>query len=262
MTGGAALLLSVIVPVYNERRTLGAVLAAVARALPEVSKEIVIVDDCSEDGTREWLQSNFPSGERRGSVLELDANGNLTLSQMPANASITVRPIYHERNHGKGRALQTGFAAISGEVIVIQDADLEYDPNDWGQMYDLIARREVADVVFGSRFYGRPHRSLYFHHYLANRFISFLFNLVFNQTLTDIEACYKMMTRQVARSLRLTANDFGIEVEMSAEIARQRHLRIYELGISYCGRTYSEGKKVNWTDGVKAVWYIFKYRFR
>jgi hypothetical protein len=129
-------------------------------------------------------------------------------------------------------------------------------------MYDLIAVRKVADVVFGSRFYGRPHRSLYFHHYFANRLISLLFNIVFNQTLTDIETCYKMMTREVARSLRLAANDFGIEVEMSAGIARQRHLRIYELGISYYGRTYAEGKKINWQDGLKALWYVFKFCFR
>jgi hypothetical protein len=122
--------------------------------------------------------------------------------------------------------------------------------------------RKVADVVFGSRFYGRPHRSLYFHHYLANRLISLLFNMVFNQTLTDIETCYKMMTSGVARSLRLTANDFGIEIEMSAGIARQRNLRIYELGISYFGRTYTEGKKIRWKDGVKALWYIFKFSFR
>ncbi len=126
-------------------------------------------------------------------------------------------------------------------------------------MYDLIAVRKVADVVFGSRFYGRLHRSLHFHHYFANRLISLLFNITFNQTLTDIETCYKMMTREVARSLRATANDFGTEVEMSAEIARQRTLRIYELGIS---RTYAEGKKINWKDGLKALWYVFKFRFR
>jgi hypothetical protein len=129
-------------------------------------------------------------------------------------------------------------------------------------MYHLIAVRKVADVVFRSRFYRRLHRSLYFHHYLANRLISLLFNLVFNQTVTDIEACYKMMTSRVARSLRLTANDFGIEVEISAEVARQRNLRIYEIGISYFGRTLAEGKKINWKDGVKALWYIFKFRFR
>ena len=144
---------------------------------------------------------------------------------------------------------------------MIQDADLEYDPSDWARMYDLIATRKVADVVFGSRFYGRPHRSLYFHHYLGNRLISLLFNLLFNQTLTDIESCYKMMTSSVARSLRLTANDFGIEVEIGARIARQRNLRIYEVGISYFGRTYAEGKKIIWKDGVKALWYLVKYRF-
>jgi glycosyltransferase involved in cell wall biosynthesis len=153
---------------------------------------------------------------------------------LPKNSesTVTIHPIYHVQNRGKGGALQTGFAAFSGEVLIIQDADLEYDPIDWAQMYDLIAVRQVADVVFSSRFYGRPHRLLYFHHYLANRLISFLFNIVFNQTLTDIESCYKMMTGQVARSLRLTANDFGIEVELSAEIARQRKLRIYELGVT------------------------------
>ena len=162
----------------------------------------------------------------------------------------------------KGGGLQTGFAAISRDVVVIQDADLEYDPNDWERMYDLIAVRKVADVVFGSRFYGRPHRSLYFYHYLGNRLISLFFNLVFNQTLTDIEVCYKMMTSGVARSLRLTANDFGIEVEMSGKISRQRTLRIYELGISYFGRSYAEGKKINWKDGFKALWYVIKFRFR
>lgn len=253
--------LSVIIPVYNERHTLGATLKLVARTLPEVKKEIIVVDDGSKDGTREWLQDNFPDGPRDGSSVDLDSDGNICLAQ-ESESTVTIRPIYHEQNRGKGGALQTGFTAFTGEVLIIQDADLEYDPNDWALMYDLIAVRQVADVVFGSRFYGRPHRSLYYHHYLANRLISFLFNIVFNQTLTDIETCYKMMTGQVARSLRLTANDFGIEVELSAEIARQRKLRVYELGISYYGRTYAEGKKINWRDGVKALWYVFKFRFR
>jgi glycosyltransferase involved in cell wall biosynthesis len=256
----AKMLLSIIVPVYNERETLGAVLAAVGRSLPGVSKEIIVVDDGSTDGTREWLRVNFPDGARTGSAIELDGEANLAFSCAPADATITIHPIFHERNRGKGSGVQTGLAAIRGDVVVIQDGDLEYDPNDWEQMYDLIARRKVADVVFGSRFYGRPHRSLYFHHYLANRLISTLFNILFNQTLTDIEACYKMMTADVARSLRLTASDFGIEVEMSARIARQRHLRIYELGISYFGRTYAEGKKINWKDGVKALWHVIRYR--
>ena len=256
------MLLSIVIPVYNERPTLGTIICVVARTLPDVNKEIIVVDDCSKDGTREWLNINFPMGARSGSKIELDAEGNLAFAEEIAFSTVTVRPIFHERNKGKGGALQTGFAAISGDILVIQDADLEYDPSDWQQMYDLIAVRKVADVVFGSRFYGRPHRSLYFHHYFANRLISLLFNIVYNQTLTDVETCYKMMTRDVARSLRLTANDFGIEVEMSAEIARQRSLRIYELGISYYGRTYAEGKKINWEDGLKALWYVFKFRFR
>jgi glycosyltransferase involved in cell wall biosynthesis len=256
------LLFSVIIPVYNERQTLGTMLLLVARGLPSVDKEIVIVDDCSTDGTREWLKASFPDGSRSGSRLELDDTGNITLADALGASRVTIRPIYHERNQGKGGALRTGFGAISGDVIVIQDADLEYDPGDWGQMYDLIVHRKVADAVFGSRFYGRPHRSLYFHHYLANRMISFLFNIMFNQTLTDIESCCKMMTKQVAKSLHLTANNFGIEIEMSADIARQRNLRIYELGISYYGRTYAEGKKVTWVDGIKALYYIFKYRLR
>jgi glycosyltransferase involved in cell wall biosynthesis len=256
------MLLSVIIPVYNECPTLGTILIMVARVLPNVSKEIVIVDDCSNDGTREWLKANFPNGQRGGSMIDLDREGNITFTQVSGSSTVTVRPIYHERNRGKGGGLQTGFAAVTGDILVIQDADVEYDPNDWEQMYNLISVRKVADVVFGSRFYGRPHRSLYFHHYLGNRLISFLFNVVFNQTLTDIEVCYKMMTSRVARSLRLTANDFGIEVEISAEIARQRNLRIYELGISYFGRSYAEGKKINWKDGLKALWYVFKFRFR
>lgn len=253
-------MLSVVVPVYNEKSTLGSILALLSEVLPDVSKEIIVVDDCSKDGTREWLKTNFPDGARSGSTISVDGSGNLSFDASDG-PTITVRPIYHEINKGKGGGLQTGLAAITGDVVVIQDADLEYDPHDWVSMYDLIAKRKVADVVYGSRFYGRPHRSLYFHHYMANRLISLIFNLLYNQTLTDIETCYKMMTREVVRSLRLSATDFGIEVEISAGIAKQRHLRIYEMGITYYGRTYAEGKKINWKDGVKALWYLFKFRF-
>jgi glycosyltransferase involved in cell wall biosynthesis len=253
--------LSVVIPVYNERQTLGAVLVAVARALPGVPKDVIVVDDCSTDGTREWLKANFPLGARSGSVIALDAEGRLDVSAPTSQAQTSIVPLYHERNRGKGAALRTGLAAIGGDVVVIQDADLEYDPQDWGAMYDLIARRKVADVVYGSRFHGAAHRSLYFHHYLANRLISLLFNALYNQTLSDIETCYKMMTADVARALRLSAEDFGIEVEISARLARQRRLRIYELGITYFGRSYDEGKKINWKDGVKALWYLLKFRF-
>jgi glycosyltransferase involved in cell wall biosynthesis len=253
--------LSIIIPVYNERHTLGQVLAAVGGALPGVQKNIVVIDDCSTDGTREWLQSNFPVGARTGSEISVDGAGQLDVSASYTTARTSIEPLYHDRNRGKGAALRTGFAAARGEVVIIQDADLEYDPDDWKVMYALIADKKVADVVYGSRFYGKPHRSLYFHHYLANRLISLLFNILYNQTLSDIETCYKMMTAEVARSLRLSADDFGAEVEISANIARQRKLRIYELGISYYGRSYDEGKKINWKDGVKALWYLLKFRF-
>jgi glycosyltransferase involved in cell wall biosynthesis len=251
--------LSIVVPVYDEVRTLGSVLATLSTALPHVAKHIIVVDDCSKDGTREWLRTNFPEGARTGTKIVLDADGNLDFASTDG-ATMTVQVIFHESNRGKGGSLRTAFAAITGDVVVIQDADLEYDPHDWVEMYDLIAVRRVADVVYGSRFYGRSHGSPYYHHYLANRLISELFNLCFNQALTDIETCYKMMTREVLRSLRLTSNDFGIEIEMSAQIAKQRKLRIHEIAISYCGRTYDEGKKINWKDGLKAFWYVFKFR--
>jgi glycosyltransferase involved in cell wall biosynthesis len=252
--------LSVIIPVYNERHTLGTLLATVCRALPQVEKELVIIDDCSKDGTREWLQANFPDGPRTGSLLDLDAGGRLTFGEYPGSAAVTVRPLYHERNRGKGGGIQTGLAAATGDIVVIQDADLEYDPQDWAPMYDLIAVRKVADVVYGSRFHGRPHRSLYFHHYMANRLISFTFNVLFNQTLSDVEVCYKMFTREVKDALRITCDDFGFEIQISAQVSLARKWRIYEVGISYFGRTYAEGKKINWKDGLKAFWYLIKFR--
>jgi len=230
--------LSVVIPAYNERATIARLLQLVTRALPDVSKEIIVVDDCSTDGTREWLQANIGNGP-----------------------GFEMKVIYHERNRGKGAAVRSALAAATGDVIVIQDADLEYDPNDWAEMYALIAVRKIADVVYGSRFYGRPHRSLYFHHYIANRLISFLFNVLYNQTLTDVEVCYKMFTREVRDSLRLTCNDFGFEIQISAQVSLARQWRIYETGISYYGREYQEGKKIRWQDGVKALWYLVRFRF-
>jgi glycosyltransferase involved in cell wall biosynthesis len=252
--------LSVIVPVFNERQTLPLLLATVARALPEAEKEILIIDDCSSDGTREWLKASLGAAERHASRLDLDESGNLILEGRPGPGTIALRPFYHERNLGKGGGIQTGLAAATGDIIVIQDADLEYDPQDWGPMYDLIAVRKVADVVYGSRFFGRPHRSLYFHHYLANRLISLVFNLLYNQTLSDVEVGYKMFTRAVRDSLNITCNDFGCEIQIGAQICQARKWRIYEVGIHYYGRTYAEGKKINWKDGVKAFWYLLKFR--
>jgi len=253
--------LSVVIPVYNERETLGTVLAMVSEVLPTVSKELIVVDNCSTDGTREWLKANFPDGARTSGPIALDSSGNLKFA--PAGgADVTVRPIYQPYNRGKGGSLRTGFAAVTGDVVVIQDADLEYDPHDWVAMYDLIAVRKIADVVYGSRFYGRPRRSMSFFHYMGNRVISLLFSMLFNHKLSDVETCYKMMTSDVLRSLRLSLDDFGADLEIGMQIARQRNLRIYELAITYYGRTPAEGKKVNWRDGLKAIWYLIKFRLR
>jgi glycosyltransferase involved in cell wall biosynthesis len=251
MSGLAVPDLSILMPVYNEIGSIAAILDIVRDTLPNVRKNIVLVDDGSRDGTRDWLTERFPVNKEEDS-------GPRKSHDLSPSCSITV--IFHTRNKGKGGAIQTAMRAADGDVIVIQDADLEYDPSDWIVMYGLIAEKKVADVVYGSRFYGKPHRSLYFHHYLANRLISTIFNVIFNQTLTDIETCYKMFTREVLRSLNITANDFGIEVQISAQIASARKWRIYETGIHYYGRTYHEGKKINWKDGLKALWYLLKYR--
>lgn len=251
--------LSVIIPVYNERATLPRVLCAVLASLPQVPKQIVIVDDGSSDGTREWLRENL-GNIAQATSLSLGADDRLILDETPGPAH-EISILWHPTNRGKGAALKTGLSAASGDVIIIQDADLEYDPNDWAGMWDLIAERRVADVVYGSRFLGKPHRSLYFHHYIANRFISLTFNLLHNQTLTDIECCYKMFTRAVRDGLKLTCDDFGFEIEISAQIARARRWRIYEIAVSYYGRTYAEGKKITWRDGLLALWYLLRFRF-
>ena len=240
-------------PVYNEIGSIAEILDIVKGALPGVSKEIVIVDDGSRDGTRDWLTQQFGPASDENRVAE--AGGK------PLSDECTARLIFHTRNKGKGGAIQTAMKAASGAVLIIQDADLEYDPADWDTMYRLIATKKVADVVYGSRFYGKPHRSLYFHHYMANRVISLIFNILYNQTLTDIETCYKMFTREVLQTLNITANDFGIEVQISAQIALAQKWRIYETAIHYYGRTYNEGKKINWKDGVKALWYLIRFRF-
>jgi glycosyltransferase involved in cell wall biosynthesis len=259
---GPEFVLSVVIPVYNEAKTIAAALSQVSRALPGVGKQIVIVDDHSNDGTAEWLRRNLGQAHGVWRSLSVDGDGELHLQEngTPNSGGFSFTILYHERNRGKGAAVRTGFAHAAGEVIVVQDADLEYDPADWLQMLPLITERKVADVVYGSRFFGRPHRSLYYHHYLGNRIISVLFNIIYNQMLSDIEVCYKMFTREVLRELALTADDFGFEIEISAQIALARRWRIYEVGISYFGRTYEEGKKINWRDGVKALLYLVKFR--
>ncbi|MGF1500166.1 MAG: glycosyltransferase family 2 protein [Elainellaceae cyanobacterium] len=278
------LVLSVIIPVYNEIHTIDTLIGKVVQVLPDVPKELVLVDDGSQDGTRKWLMQRFgdPSAHPisitlsashlRFTVPDLEQSPSTTIDggihisspltqtvSISQSASVSVKVVFHARNQGKGAALRTGFQEATGDVVVIQDADLEYDPQDWLQMWQLISEGK-ADVVYGSRFYGEPHRVLYFHHLLGNRVISTLIDLFCNTTLTDIEVCYKMFRREVLDSIVLTCDDFGFEVEFTMKVVRSPHRwRIYETGISYYGRSYEEGKKINWKDGLKALWYIFKF---
>lgn len=227
--------LSIIIPVFNEVRTIAAVAEAVAAANPPgLSEEIIIVDDGSTDGTRDVLKGF----ERKNSF----------------------RVIYHDRNRGKGGAVRTGLREASGDYLIIQDADLEYSPADYPLLLEPLTMGK-ASVVYGSRFFGgRPHRVLFYWHYLGNRFLTTLSNVFTNLNLTDVETGYKAFTKSAAHTIlpRLTADDFGIEIELTAEVARA-HLPLYEVGISYAGRTYAEGKKIGWRDGVAALWYIVKF---
>ena len=223
--------LTVVMPVYNERPTIAEILRQV-RAVP-IDKEIVVVDDCSTDGTREFLQQLPPSADLR----------------------LFLQP----QNQGKGAAVRRGLAEARGEVVVIQDADLEYDPQDYLKLIQPI-EQGLADVVYGTRFLGWPRRVLRFRHQMGNRFLTMMSNLATDLNLTDMETCYKMMTSQVAKSLKLRSDRFGMEPEMTAKIARLGY-RVYEVPISYHGRDYWEGKKIGWKDGFEALWTIVKYAF-
>ncbi|MEQ9667141.1 glycosyltransferase family 2 protein [Coleofasciculus sp. G2-EDA-02] len=223
--------LSVIIPCYNEIGTIGQVVEAV-KASPMRDVEIIIVDDCSKDGTRELLQSR----------LEDQVN----------------RVIYHRKNQGKGAALRSGFAAATGDIVIVQDADLEYDPHEYPLMIDPILK-DKADVVFGSRFQGgRPHRVVYYWHMVGNKFLTTLSNMLTNINLSDMETCYKAFRREIVQSIKIQENRFGFEPEITAKVAKM-NCRIYEVGISYYGRTYKEGKKIGWRDGIWAIYCIIKY---
>lgn len=226
--------LSVVIPCYNERATIAAVLTAVENS-PYPDKEIIVVDDCSTDGTRELLQSEL--------------------------APRIHTLLFHDVNRGKGAALRTGIAAATGDIVVIQDADLEYDPNELPSLIAPILQNK-ADVVFGSRFMGGfPHRVLYFWHSVGNSVLTLASNMFTNLNLTDMETCYKAFRREIIQSIKIEEDRFGFEPEVTAKVARMG-VRIYEIGISYHGRTYAEGKKIGWRDGVRALWCIVKYRFR
>ncbi|MBA3558606.1 MAG: glycosyltransferase family 2 protein [Gemmatimonadaceae bacterium] len=225
--------LSVVIPVFNEAETLLEILNRVQAESTE--KEIIIVDDYSTDGTR------------------------AVLKKLESNAGIRV--LYHERNEGKGAALRTGFAAASGEIVIIQDADLEYDPAEYARLLKPIVDGK-ADVVYGSRFMGADsHRVLYFWHYVGNRFLTLLSNCFTNLNLSDMETCYKAFRRDILHKIEIEESRFGFEPEITAKVARAK-CRVYEVGISYSGRTYEEGKKIGWKDGVRALWCILKYNLR
>ncbi len=230
--------LSIIIPAYNEGRTIDRILDKVraVKLLNDIEKEVIVVNDCSKDNTEEVLHS-----------------------YMQQHLNFPIRYLKHEVNKGKGAALHTGIEQATGDYIIIQDADLEYDPEE----YNILLKPVLdgfADVVYGSRFMGgNPHRILFFWHSIGNKFLSFLSNMFTNLNLTDMETCYKLFRRDIIQQIALKENRFGFEPEVTAKIARVPEIRIYEVGISYYGRTYAEGKKINWKDGFSAIYCILKY---
>ena len=223
--------LSIVIPCYNEVRTIRHIVDRV-RAAPVAEREIIIVDDCSRDGTRDLLRTEI--------------------------APLVDKVLFHEVNQGKGAALRTGFRAATGDIVVVQDADLEYDPQDYPRLLQPILEGK-ADVVFGSRFQGgQPHRVVYFWHMVGNKLLTLLSNMATNINLTDMETCYKVFRREVLQRIEIEENRFGFEPEITAKVARLGVV-IYEVGISYYGRTYAEGKKIGWRDGFRALWAIAKY---
>jgi glycosyltransferase involved in cell wall biosynthesis len=224
--------LSVVIPVFNERTTIAEIINRVQAVDVGLDKEIIVVDDGSTDGTREVLQS-------------------LAVPELVI--------VLHERNQGKGAALRTGFARAQGDIVLVQDADLEYEPREYPRLIEPILDGR-ADVVYGSRFLGGPHRVLFYWHYVGNRILTTFSNMLSNLNLTDMETCYKVFRRQALEKIRLRSSRFGFEPEITMKVAKQK-CRIYELPISYSGRDYSQGKKIGWKDGLAALFHLIRFRF-
>ena len=226
--------ISIVIPCFNEANTIEYLVQAVLSA-PLTDREIIIVDDYSTDGTREILRTKIDG--------------------------LVDKIIYHESNQGKGAALRTGFSNVTGDVVIIQDADLEYNPQEYPELLKPILDGK-ADVVYGSRFQGgQAHRVIYFWHYKGNQFLTLLSNMFTNLNLTDMETCYKVFRIDILKNIKIQENRFGFEPEITAKIA-QLSCRIYEVGISYSGRTYDEGKKISWKDGLRAIWCVLKYNLK
>ncbi|MBK6729700.1 MAG: glycosyltransferase family 2 protein [Bacteroidetes bacterium] len=230
--------LSVIVPAYNEERTIETILKTLTsvQLIADITMEIIVVNDCSKDNTAAILQSFIQS-----------------------HPQLDIKSFHHAVNKGKGAALHTGIKEATGDFIIVQDADLEYDPNEFNILLKPIVD-DRADVVYGSRFMGgNPHRILFFWHSLGNQFLTFISNMFSNLNLTDMETCYKLMRAEIIKGIPLKENRFGFEPELTQKLAKIKNIRIYEVGISYYGRTYAEGKKINWKDGVRALYCIVRY---